>query len=118
MDSSMTTTINNDNFKRKVLESDIPVVVDFGATWCGPCRAIEPMLMEAAQELEGKVNIVKVDVDQNQDLAQQFGVRNVPTLIIFKNGQKIATHVGALNRATFDNFIKDNVKNLKRRRRR
>ena len=79
--------INSDAFKDEVLNSDMPVVVDFFATWCGPCKMIAPILDELSSEYEGKAKIVKVDVDQSKELAIEYGIRSVPTLIFFKNGE-------------------------------
>jgi thioredoxin 1 len=79
--------INSTEFKTEVLDSPIPVLVDFFAEWCGPCKMQTPVLEELSKTWEGKVKIIKVDVDQNNDLAGQFGVMSIPTLIVFKNGQ-------------------------------
>ena len=86
------------NFANDVLKSDVPVLVDFSATWCGPCKALSPIVEKLADELTGKVKVGKCDIDDSPNTAQQFGVRSVPTVMVFKNGQKVAQHVGLTNR--------------------
>jgi thioredoxin 1 len=86
------------NFDSDVIKSDVPVLVDFSATWCGPCKALSPIVEKLADELSGKVKIGKCDIDASPNIAQQFGVRSVPTVMVFKNGQKVAQHVGLTNR--------------------
>ena len=105
MASTHVVTVTSENFERDVLQSDVPVVVDFWATWCGPCKRIAPVLDAAANDYDGAVRIAKVDVDQSRDLASQYGIRNIPTLLVFKNGEQVNKHVGALNRATLDKLI-------------
>lgn len=92
----MTAEVSDANFKAEVLESSVPVVVDFFAEWCGPCKAMAPALEACAKEMEGKVKIVKVDVDQNPGITQQYRIQAMPTLMMFKNGKVAATQVGAL----------------------
>jgi thioredoxin 1 len=88
--------ITDDNFEVEVTRSDKPVLIDFWATWCGPCRMIAPIVEELAVEYDGKAKIGKVDVDENQQIAIKFGVRSIPTLLIFKNGKLQDTIIGAV----------------------
>lgn len=89
-----TFTTNDAQFDKDVLKSDTPVLVDFWAEWCGPCKALAPKLEEIATELAGKVKIIKVNVDENQQAPASYGVRGIPTMILFKNGQQIEQIVG------------------------
>jgi thioredoxin 1 len=89
-------TITDDNFENEVAKSDKPVLIDFWATWCGPCRMIAPIVEELAVEYDGRVKIGKVDVDENQQIAIKFGVRSIPTLLIFKDGKLKDTIIGAV----------------------
>lgn len=94
--SDLTPAITDASFKGEVLNSAVPVVVDFWAPWCGPCRAIAPVLEEVAAGLVGKARIVKLNVDENSETASQMGVMNIPTLIVFKGGKEADRIVGAL----------------------
>lgn len=94
-ESENITTLTDANFKEEVLESDEPVLVDFWATWCGPCRQIAPIVEDLADEFEGRAKIGKVDVDDNPQTAQEYGVRSIPTLLFFKDGEVADKVVGA-----------------------
>ena len=98
-------TITDANFENEVIKSDIPVLIDFWAAWCGPCKAIAPIVEDLAKEYEGKVKIGKVDVDDNQQTAIKYGVRSIPTLLIIKNGQINSTIVGAVPKAQIVNKL-------------
>ena len=90
----MEVTITNENFER-LKNGEQPLVVDFWATWCGPCRMVGPVISELAQEYDGRVTVGKCDVEENEDLAAEFGIRNIPTIIFFKGGQVVDKIVGA-----------------------
>ena len=94
---------NEKNFDSDVLKSDVPVLVDFTATWCGPCKALAPIVEKIADEFAGKVKVGKLDIDESPDITAKYGVRSVPTVIVFKGGQKTDQHVGLTNR---DKLIK------------
>ena len=102
---SIVKEISQDNFDADVLGSDKPVLVDFWAEWCGPCKQLAPIISEIAQNNEGKLDVVKVDVDANRDLAVQYGIRSIPTLMIFKDGEAVGTEIGALSKQQLEEFV-------------
>ena len=96
-------------FDAEVRQSDVPVVVDFWAPWCGPCKQIGPALEELSNEMDGKVKIVKVDVDENPNAAAQLGVRGIPALFIFKDGEVVSNKTGAAPKASLQSWIEDAI---------
>jgi len=97
--------VTDASFAQDVLAADIPVLVDFWAAWCGPCKMIAPILDDLAEQFAGKVKIAKIDVDANKEIPGKFNIRGIPTLLIFKNGQVEATKVGALSKTQLVEFI-------------
>ena len=98
--------VNNDNFKEEVLDSDIPVLVDFFAEWCGPCKMVSPIIDELSGEYDGKMKFCKLDVDEAQNLAAEYNVMSVPTIFFFKGGEKADQVVGALPKAELESKVK------------
>src|SRR5579863_4006641 len=107
--SNAISAISDNTFETEVIESATPVLVDFWAQWCGPCKAIAPILDEIAQKYHGKVKVAKLDVDNNPATPPKFGVRGIPTLILFKDGQVKATQVGLLSKTELSSFIDDHI---------
>jgi len=97
--------VSDASFEQDVLKADHPVLVDFWAEWCGPCKMIAPILDEVSRDYDGRVQVAKVNVDDNQAVPARFGVRGIPTLILFKNGAQVATKVGALSKSQLTLFL-------------
>jgi thioredoxin 1 len=103
------THVSDANFESEVIKAEIPVLVDFWAEWCGPCRMIAPILEDLASEYAGKVKIVKLNVDENTVSSATYGVRGIPTLLLFKNGEVVGTKVGALPKGQIAAFIESTI---------
>ena len=101
--------VTDSNFTDEVLSSEKPVLVDFWAEWCGPCKMIGPILEELAVEMDGKIRIVKLDVDSNSQTAMNYSIRSIPTLMIISDGAVQAQHVGAASKSQLENFINQNI---------
>lgn len=101
--------LSDASFEQDVLKSDIPVLVDYWAEWCGPCKAIAPLLDEIAVEFEGRLKVAKLDIDNNPATPGRYGVRGIPTLMVFKNGQVEATKMGALSKTHLVAFLNQNL---------
>lgn len=101
--------VTDASFKEEVLDSEFPVLVDFWAPWCGPCRMVAPVVEEIAKQYEGKMKVVKVNTDENPSVASQYGIRSIPTLMIFKGGQKVDMVVGAVPKSTLSTTIEKYV---------
>jgi thioredoxin 1 len=105
MASNKVQVFNDLNFDQEVLKSSTPVLVDFTATWCGPCKALAPIVDQLADELDGKVKVGKLDVDESPVTAGKYGVRGVPTVMVFKNGERAAQHVGLTTKAKLKELV-------------
>lgn len=101
--------VTDDTFEAEVLQAPNPVLVDYWAEWCGPCKAIAPTLEEVAKEYSGKLKVAKVNVDENQEIPRKYGIRGIPTLMLFKNGNIEATKVGALSKSQLTAFLDSNI---------
>jgi len=97
--------VTDSTFKQEVLDSNVPVLVDFWAPWCGPCRMVAPVVDEIASQYEGQLKVVKLNTDENPQVASQYGIRSIPTLMIFKGGQKVDMVVGAVPKTTLANTL-------------
>jgi len=103
--------VNAMNWNDIVLNSDMPVLVDFWAEWCGPCRIVGPIVEQLAQSLEGKVKVFKLNVDQNQEIAMKYNVQSIPSLVLFKNGKEIARTIGLSPKEKYEKFVNNTLNN-------
>ncbi|MDJ0530921.1 MAG: thioredoxin [Xenococcaceae cyanobacterium MO_207.B15] len=102
---SSASPVTDSSFQAEVLESDVPVLVDFWAPWCGPCRMVAPVVDEISEQYEGQIKVVKLNTDENPQVASQYGIRSIPTLMIFKGGQRVDMVVGAVPKTTLANTL-------------
>ena len=109
MSSSQIHHVSDDTFEPEVLKSDLPVLVDYWAEWCGPCKSIAPILDEVAKEYDGRLKVAKLNVDENQVVPAKFGIRGIPTLMLFKGGNVEATKVGALSKSQLTAFLDSTI---------
>ena len=100
---------NKEDFIVEVINSEVPVLVDFWAEWCGPCKQLAPLVEEAAEEFKDKIKVCKMDIDSNRDTAAEYGIRSIPTLMIFSNKENIGTEIGALTKQQLEEFIRSKV---------
>ena len=107
--SDKVTHVSDDSFESQVLQSDQPVLVDYWAEWCGPCKMIEPILNELADEYEGRLKIAKVNIDENQQITSQFKIRGIPTLMVFNDGQVQGMKVGAVTKGVLKQFVDQHI---------
>ena len=105
MSSDLITHTSDASFQADVIDADTPVLVDYWAEWCGPCKMIAPILDEVSKDYDGKLRVAKMNVDENRDVPAKYGIRGIPTLMLFKDGQLAATKVGALSKAQLTAFI-------------
>ena len=101
--------VSDNSFDQDVLKSDVPVLVDYWAEWCGPCKMIAPILDEVSRDYDGRVQVAKLNVDDNQEVAAKYGIRGIPTLMLFKDGQLAATKVGAMSKSQMTAFIDQQI---------
>lgn len=107
--SDKVTHVSDDSFESQVLQSDQPVLVDYWAEWCGPCKMIEPILHELADEYEGRLKIAKVNIDENQQITSQFKIRGIPTLMVFNDGKVQGMKVGAVTKGVLKQFVDQHI---------
>ena len=103
------THVTDADFQTEVLSSETPVLVDFWAEWCGPCKQLAPLVEDASEEFKDKIKVCKMDVDANRETAAEYGIRSIPTLMIFENGELVGTEIGALSKLQLEEFIRSKI---------
>ena len=101
--------VTDQSFEEEILKSNAPVLIDFWAEWCGPCKILGPVIDDVAKDFVGKIKFTKLNIDSNPDNTQKFGIRGIPTIMLFKNGEKAATSVGVLSKSELTNFLNENT---------
>jgi len=105
----MANNVTDSSFEEEVLKSDLPVVVDFWAEWCGPCRMLTPIIEEISKELQGKIKIFKMNIDENPNIPSEYGIRSIPTMMLFKNGEQIDTSIGVKPKNSLVEWINKHI---------
>lgn len=105
----MAISVNDNNFEKEVLKSAEPVIVDFWAEWCGPCKAMGPLVDDLAKELSGKAKVVKINIDESPEAPTRYGVRGIPTFMVFKGGELIDTRVGGMSKGALSDWVKSKI---------
>jgi thioredoxin 1 len=106
----MANDVNDDSFDKKVINASVPTLVDFWAPWCGPCKMLGPIIDELSKEMEGKVNIFKMNIDENPNTPSTYGIRSIPTMMLFKDGKSIGTKVGVLQKSSIKEWIETSLR--------
>ncbi|MCC8418403.1 MAG: thioredoxin [Rickettsia endosymbiont of Glossina mortisans submortisans] len=105
----MADNVTDNSFKKEVLESDLPVLVDFWAEWCGPCKMLTPIIDEISKELKGKVKVLKMNIDENPNIPSEYGIRSIPTIMLFKNGEQKDTKIGLQQKNSLLDWINKSI---------
>ncbi|AFC70598.1 thioredoxin [Rickettsia australis] len=105
----MANNVTDSSFKKEVLESDLPVLVDFWAEWCGPCKMLTPIIDEISKELKGKVKVLKMNIDENPNISSEYGIRSIPTIMLFKNGEQKDTKIGLQQKNSLLDWINKSI---------